>query len=283
MNRLLNTVMMVAFAACGGDPAERVDGRTDGPDSARVLTADHTVDELLADDHPTAAGTLFCADGADWTVYGWRVPMNNRRDGRGLPAGAPEVSAPVAEDGTFLLAMPSGPRRFIAAVQGSTRRIAWSDPHARTFPLRQPLVGLDLDCDLVPTPASDGSTVVSQGEVDGADRSDRVYANNEKPLDQTALGSTPARAALRVADKVAVGSRAHEDLLRRRYEADLSEDEMKVLLPLLMQLSDDPDAADRLVGRSKRVKHFREHPEELPASTGPVGLIEMTHSHGGGR
>ena len=275
----------IALAAlglgCAAEPVPRVAGQSD-PDGPRTLTADHTVQELLEGEAPTVKGSLLCTDQAGWTVYGWRVPTNNRRDTQGLPIGAPEVSAPVTSEGTYTLALPSGPRRFIAAVQDDTGRIAWSDPHARTFPLRHPLIRLSLDCDLTPTPAGDGSTVAMQGERPRSPQPERGPSPNGTPLAKTELGSTPARANAKELDHIQLGSRAHRTFLRRRYANDLPEEDLEMLMPVLMQLSDDPEAADRIVGRMKRVKHYRT--EELPAADDkPIGLIEIPGIHGGHR
>ena len=267
------------LAGCGGDPSQRVDGVDGDSEAERTFSAAHTVEELVSDGHPTAQGSLLCADGAGWTVYGWRVPMNNRRDPRGLPVGAPEVSALVGEDGAYLLALPSGPRRFIAAIQDGSGRIAWSDPHARTFPMRTSLEGIALDCDLRPTAATDGSTVVSQGVVLGSARHDRESALNQTPLELTAVGSTPVRNNERAMDNVKIGSEAHARILRKRYENDLSEEELDVMMPMLKQLSDDPGAADRLVGRFKRIGHHGKGKLPDPHVRPSQQIFEHRHTH----
>ena len=78
----MRACLAIAVAAvglgCSADPTQRVAGQSD-PDGPRTLTADHTVEELVEEGYPTAEGALLCADEAGWTVYGWRVPMNNQQ------------------------------------------------------------------------------------------------------------------------------------------------------------------------------------------------------------
>jgi len=129
------------------------------------MAAEHVVGELLADGHPEVRGTVDCALPGDWVVYGWRIGMTDSRAPDGLPDHPPTVRTEVPASGPYTLALPKGPRRFIAAIHQPSGAIAWSDPHARQFPLSVSIEALDLTCIDAPTPAPDGSTVVAQGQI----------------------------------------------------------------------------------------------------------------------
>lgn len=256
------------LGACGGPEA------APAPRSAAQEVGDRTPLDTMerSDDAPTVSGTIDCAPDGTWMIYAWRLASRAPLGSDGLPLQRPALATTRTGPGPWSLRIPVGPRRMVAAIHPETGTIAWSDPHGRAFPVSGDLEALSLTC-LTPTPAPDGSTVVAQGEHPPPVVQDQSPAVD---LADTPVGRARTSRIHRIAASRDIGGPATEQALRRRYAGTLDEDTTRAMMPLLVQLADSPDAADRLVADT-RAQLGSARPTTAPQSAGPapVGLIEM--------
>ncbi len=230
-------------------------------------------------------GSLSCAlegqtlDGP-WSLYGWRLTSADRRDDRALPLGAPLFEVELESSGPYRVALPVGPRRFLVARHHGTGTLAWTDPHARAFPVPGDLEHVDLTCVESITPAPDGSVVVASG-----DPIPEAYEPEEQPevaLEDTPIGKArPSRFynEARIGDGPGVHT---EQAIQQRYQGEIDDNHLRAMMPLLMQLADDPKAADELVASTrKQLSGGSGSPSgsAAPSQSAGVGIIETTPSH----
>lgn len=241
---------LVAVLACTTDEPTAAPPE---PAAEQPTSPFFTQAELASD--PTArqvSGQLACASPTgDWSIEVYAIPLGDQ--GRApdvLPSGGPLTSAPVAEDGVFSLLVPPGVRRLLIGRHASGG-LAWGDPHGRYTEVVNDVINLVLTCGIIPSPSPDGSKMAAQGEQvlevlvfePSAGEADAI-ANNQAWVD-----------AVPAAPRVDVWGRASEDFgnretvsrIRARYQNQLSEEELNLLLPMLYQLSDQPGSADAFV------------------------------------
>ncbi len=237
---------MVLAAACSGAAPDTEDGQDD--DKQDVLTVARptpaqTVGELADAGAPLVSGVIDCI-GGDWSVYAWRLHPSSQRDAQGLPAHPPEVEVVVGSPGTYAVPVPRGPRRFVAAIEATTGTIAWSDAEGRGLPVHGAIAHLDLDCGLSPAP--EGVTSVPQGEPVTA----ALVAEARRPVQLISEDGGPPtlKAQMRRGGRHFGGVHT-ERLIRARYAHRLSEEQLRVHMPMLLQLADDPASADAFVRR----------------------------------
>ncbi len=247
----LSTGLMLLSTACGGAAMDRPDGQnalTPGVSIPAQPTPTRTAAELEVAGAVPVSGVVDCI-GGDWSVYAWRLRPQSQRDVRGLPTHPPEVGVLVGSPGAYEVPVPMGPRRLVAAIESSTGIIAWSDVEGRGLPVHGALARLDLRCELTPTPV--GSESVPQGE--------QVYATQTSapkrsvsPISAIMEDGGPATlsAQLRRGGRHFGGVQT-ERLIRARYADSLSEEQLRVHMPMLLQLADDQASSDQLVRRAR--------------------------------
>lgn len=239
-----------------------------------------TLDEALSADHVRVYGTLDCADSGRWELYAWRISGTDVRGVDGLPTTRPELATKVDNPGAWSLPIGPGPRRVVAARNPRDGRLAVADPHARAFPVAFDLEGVDLVCGDAITPAEDGSTVVSIGRpvVEAPDPEESIGV----PLAETALGKARTSGLYNAARQGQAHGAHTEAGIRKRYADQLDDDAMHAMMPLLVQLADDPGAADQLVANTLRdiegpSAGGSPHGASSASHDAPTGFIEIHH------
>lgn len=226
----------------------------------------YTQAELASD--PTArfvSGQLDCvAPAGDWTVEVYAIPLGDQgRAPETLPAGGPLTLTPVAEDGTFSMLVPPGVRRLFVGRHASGE-LAWGDAHGRYTEVVNDVVRLVLDCSITPTPAPDGSRMATQGEpvLDEVVFTPSPEAAEALSSSQAWVETVPAAPRVDAWSRAAeeIGSRETVDRIKARYNNQLSEEELRLLLPMLYQLADQPRAADAFVEDVIRARDTEDRP-----------------------
>lgn len=228
-------MLLLLLAACGevdveNAAQEAVADEAPASPSAAAPGVEAAAPAAAATVTVTVSGELRCADHAGpFVVEGYRVPSGLQR-GTDEPAAPVEVSrVEITEGVAFSIEMPPGPRRRVLARLGE--RAAYPARGAQPWDITTPIVGLVLDC---------GVGVEGLPEV-RPNRHVRPQASGESWVTERGGGS----GGLHKMD--GYNADLAEGALRARYKDRLSEQELAVLMPLLVQSGQDPRATDALV------------------------------------
>ena len=267
----LYTVLMLA-AGCGTEAPTHTAPTQLVPLSDRAPRS--TVDATQAAPHANLYGTLDCGPPDHWMLYAWRLGSTDPRGPDGVPTAPPDLAVPVESPGHWSLPIAEGPRRLLVAQSVSTGALATTDPHMRAFPVNFDLEGLDLTCVDAYTPAADGSTATSQGSPVLEDIVQETTPGIA--LSDTPLGRARTSRMYNAARRGEVPGAHTEAAVRDRYKGQINDDHLRAMMPLLVQLSDDPEAADQLVATTRKQLSGPTGASASPRSGhAPVGLIEI--------
>ena len=267
-------VGLLLLGACSGEVAPDTPVDETAPEEAPVSREPQQTQAALAED-PNAmrvSGALTCPDDtAAWTVEVYAIPLgDSKRAPDVLPAAAPLTAVSVSDDGAFEMWVPRGARRLFVA-RSDAGGVAWGDLYGRYTEVVTEVVGLGLDCRVVPVAAPDGSRMATQGE--------RVIVQPEfEPTPETAAELAQNQEwveSVAAGPKVNFWSSAPEDMggqetvsrIRSRYRSRLTEEELNLMMPMLYQLADRPRESDQLVDsmiRERSVNAARPRDPSLP-------------------
>ncbi|MFT5679821.1 MAG: hypothetical protein ACI8RZ_000726 [Myxococcota bacterium] len=210
----------------------------------------YTQEQLSTDPSAiTISGELYCEAGSGpWTVRLWSLRRADReRAPDALPAGEVFTEITLDAPGPFTVYSARSARLMVVGVSAdSPPLLAWGDPYGRYTEAVDDRSSFNLDCRITPTRSPDGTLMSSQGEV--------VQAEPE-PVAEDADPQMDRIVAIKAAPRVDVFRRKPTDFggsetverIEARYRSQLSEEEMRVHMLMLYQLTDDPKAADEYV------------------------------------
>ncbi|MFM2247159.1 MAG: hypothetical protein RL071_3233 [Pseudomonadota bacterium] len=164
-----------------------------------------------------------------WTVVAERVP-SGLQQGTDTPVPPVQIAAvEIREGNTFTLEVPPGPRRRLRATAGD--RTAWPARGAAPWEIKGPVEGLVLDCSVPDA---------------GLAEVGRVPYARPKVSEEAWVQARGGTGGL---DHLSEGytAEAGEAALRARYRGRLTEEQLNGMMPVLLQLGQEPERADALV------------------------------------
>jgi hypothetical protein len=216
-------------AACGG-------GEEAAPppaDGAAAVRAEEEQPAPAAPDAPAPVevrGQIQCpGTEGPWTVVAERVP-SGLQQGTQTPVPPVQIAAvEIREGNTFTLEVPPGPRRRLRATAGD--RTAWPTRGAAPWEIKGPVEGLVLDCSVPDA---------------GLAEVGRVPYARPKVSEEAWVQARGGTGGL---DHLSEGytAEAGEAALRARYRGRLTEEQLNGMMPVLLQLGQEPERADALV------------------------------------
>jgi hypothetical protein len=223
--------LALSFGCGGGEEGAPLpeDGAT-GVDPKEELAAPALTPPSAAPAPVAVRGEIQCpGTEGPWTVIAERVP-SGLQQGTDTPAPPVQIATvEIREGNTFTIELPPGPRRRLRATAGE--RTAWPARGATPWEIKGPVEGLVLDCS-VPE-----AGLAEVGRVPYA----RPTVSEEAWVQ--------ARGGSGGLEHLGEGytAEAGEAALRARYRGRLTEDQLNGMMPVLLQLGQEPERADALV------------------------------------
>lgn len=223
--------LALSFGCGGGEEgAPLSEDDATGVDPKEELAAPAAALSSAAPAPVAVRGTIHCpGTEGPWTVIAERVP-SGLQQGTDTPVPPVQIgTTEIREGNTFTIELPPGPRRRLRATAGA--RTAWPARGATPWEIKGPVEGLVLDCSVPDA---------------GLAEVGRVPYARPKVSEEAWVQARGGSGGL---DHLGAGytAEAGEAALRARYRGRLTEEQLNGMMPVLLQLGQDPERADALV------------------------------------